>query len=120
MLIHTASSGESVTGETRRSISEHEDGCPVKAVPEAGYRFSGWSDGLMSAERTDTAVTDNLTVTALFEREASAPNRWFFICAKPAKQPFCELSSFAVLLHFRDYVIMDNMHHRKSCIKYFL
>jgi uncharacterized repeat protein (TIGR02543 family) len=50
----------------------------VEAVPEAGYRFSGWSDGLMSAERTDTAVTDNLTVTALFEKEASAPNRVVF------------------------------------------
>lgn len=74
----------------------------------------------MSAERTDTAVTDNLTVTALFEKEASAPNRVVFICEKPVKQPFYESLYFAVLIHFRDYVIMANMHLIKYCFNYFL
>jgi len=38
----------------------------VTAVPNYCYRFIRWSDNVSTASRTDTNVTDNLTVTASF------------------------------------------------------
>ena len=35
-------------------------------MPESGYHFIGWSDGVTTAERTDTDVQAALTVTADF------------------------------------------------------
>ena len=37
------------------------------AQPDTGYHFVGWSDGFTEAARTDTNVTADITVTALFE-----------------------------------------------------
>ena len=38
----------------------------MTAVPNTGYHFVNWSDGVTTATRTDTNVTANLTVTATF------------------------------------------------------
>ena len=40
----------------------------MTAVPNTGYSFVSWSDGVTTAARTDTNVTANLTVTANFKR----------------------------------------------------
>ena len=40
------------------------DGTPVTAVPDAGYHFVSWSDGVLTAARTDTNVTADMNVTA--------------------------------------------------------
>ena len=42
------------------------DGSTVTAVPDAGYHFVDWSDGVLTAARTDLNVTGDLTVTANF------------------------------------------------------
>ena len=44
------------------------EGFPVTAtaIPDEGYKFVGWSDGVMTAVRTDTFYED-YEVTALFE-----------------------------------------------------
>ena len=39
----------------------------AQAIPDEGYKFVGWSDGVMTAVRTDTFYED-YEVTALFER----------------------------------------------------
>ena len=36
------------------------------AVPNTGYHFVDWSDGVLTAARTDTHVTASLSVTANF------------------------------------------------------
>lgn len=36
-------------------------------MPDTGYHFTGWSDGIASAQRRDTAVTGGFSVTANFE-----------------------------------------------------
>ena len=41
-------------------------GTPVTAVPNTGYSFVSWSDGGLTATRTDANVTANLSVTATF------------------------------------------------------
>ena len=38
----------------------------VTAVPNTGYHFVDWSDGVLTAARTDLDVMANLTVTANF------------------------------------------------------
>ena len=41
-------------------------GSLVTAVPGLGYHFVSWSDGVLTAVRTDSNVTANITVTASF------------------------------------------------------
>ena len=41
-------------------------GTAVTAVPNSGFRFVNWSDGVTTATRTDANVTANLSVTANF------------------------------------------------------
>ena len=38
----------------------------MTAVPNTGYHFVSWSDGVLTATRTDTNVTADMTVTANF------------------------------------------------------
>ena len=38
----------------------------MTAVPNTGYHFVDWSDGVLTAARTDLNVTANLSVTANF------------------------------------------------------
>ena len=39
-------------------------------MPDAGYHFVSWSDGLTSAARTDANVTADLSVTASFAADS--------------------------------------------------
>src|SRR5690606_5792992 len=48
-------------------------GAIVAAVPDAGYRFVQWSDGITSASRTDTDVIADLSVTAEFVEQLAPP-----------------------------------------------
>lgn len=50
------------------TVADGEDAPSVVAVPYPGYSFVGWSDGVTSAERRDTAVTSDIDVTAKFIR----------------------------------------------------
>jgi hypothetical protein len=47
-----------------------DDGSAVTAVPTTGYEFVDWSDGVQTAERTDTNVTADLSVTAHFASDS--------------------------------------------------
>lgn len=55
-----------MTGTAAQEVDYGADGTEVTAVPDAGYRFVSWSDGLGTATRTDRGVTGNLNVTAAF------------------------------------------------------
>ena len=65
-LSYTAGAHGSISGQAPQSVIQGNDGTTVTAVPDTGYSFSQWSDGLVTAARTDTNVTADLTVTALF------------------------------------------------------
>jgi hypothetical protein len=45
------------------------NGTPVTAVPKNNYHFVSWSDGVLTASRTDTNVTANISVTASFAHD---------------------------------------------------
>ena len=51
---------------TSQTVNYGEDGTPVTAVPNAGYRFVGWSDDSTANPRTDLDVMADVDVTANF------------------------------------------------------
>jgi len=62
---------EDEKGETLRLayqiVEENQDAKPVVAVPERGWAFVTWSDGLKDPYRLDAGVFEGFTVYALFE-----------------------------------------------------
>lgn len=66
-LTYLAGAGGSVSGTTVQVIEHGGGGSEVTAVANSGYRFAKWSDDSLANPRTDTNVTADLTVTALFE-----------------------------------------------------
>ncbi len=67
-ITYNAGPGGSISGETSQTVEYGQDGTEVEAVPASGYRFTGWSDGVTTAKRTDTNITADLDVTAHFEK----------------------------------------------------
>jgi len=65
-LTYLAGANGSITGTTPQTVNHGADGTAVTAVPDAGYHFVSWSDGGLTATRTDTNVQADLTVTATF------------------------------------------------------
>lgn len=63
-LLVSPSNGGNVTGAGRYVAGSQ---IPVSAVPALGFRFSRWSDGNTSANRTIT-ISNDITLTAEFER----------------------------------------------------
>ncbi len=61
-------STDSVSGKTSLSyeITNPAQSVTVTAVPENGYVFVKWSDGVTKKTRTDTGFKQNLDVTAVF------------------------------------------------------
>jgi hypothetical protein len=69
-LQYGTSANGTVVGELSQSVGYGEDGAAVSAVANAGYRFTGWSDGILTPTRTETNVTANIAVTANFAADS--------------------------------------------------
>ena len=65
-LSYSADAHGHVDGAASQAVPEGHDGSAVTAVAADGYKFVKWSDNVMNAARTDTNVTKDLTVTAIF------------------------------------------------------
>ena len=65
-LTYTAGAGGSLTGDSPQTVDYGGSGTEVTAVAALGYHFVDWSDGVLTAARTDTNITANLSVTANF------------------------------------------------------
>ena len=70
-LTYNAGPGGSITGTTPQTVDWGNDGTAVTATPEPGYHFTGWSDGVLTATRTDANVKADLNVTASFVDEST-------------------------------------------------
>ena len=68
-LTYTAGPNGSINGATTQTVASGADGTEVTAVPDTGYHFVDWSDGVTTAARTDTNVTANISVTANFAND---------------------------------------------------
>ena len=65
-LTYTAGANGSITGASPQTVAHGASGTEVTAVPNTGYHFVSWSDGVLTAARTDTNVTADINVTATF------------------------------------------------------
>jgi autotransporter-associated beta strand protein len=65
-LTYTAGANGSISGATPQTIVQGGNGSVVTAVPNTGYHFVSWSDGVLTATRTDSNIQSNLSVTATF------------------------------------------------------
>ncbi|MBE7436701.1 MAG: DUF4082 domain-containing protein [Anaerolineales bacterium] len=70
-LAYTAGTGGTLTGEASQVVNYGGNGTLVTAVPNTGYYFVSWSDGVLTVSRTDENVTANLSVTATFAQGAA-------------------------------------------------
>jgi Listeria-Bacteroides repeat domain (List_Bact_rpt). len=65
-LTYTAGTGGTISGTSPQTVNSGLSGTAVTAVPDTGYTFLNWSDGVTTASRTDTDVIRNIPVTANF------------------------------------------------------
>jgi hypothetical protein len=65
-LSYTAGANGTLTGTVTQAVNHGASGTAVTAVPNMGYHFTAWSDGVATASRTDAAVTGAISVTASF------------------------------------------------------
>lgn len=65
-LTYMPEGGGRIEGENPQSVTHGGSGSEVVAVAERGQHFTGWSDGVASAARTDVEVSNDLAVSALF------------------------------------------------------
>ena len=65
-VAYTHSAGGTIAGEASQTVEHGNNAKEVKAVPEAGYHFVRWSDGLTDNPRTDRGVTRSIAVEAIF------------------------------------------------------
>ena len=65
-LTYAAGANGTISGTTTQTVDYGASGTAVTAVPNTGYHFVSWSDGVLAASRTDTNVTGTISVTASF------------------------------------------------------
>jgi len=73
-LTYTAGANGSIDGITPQTVNHGGSGTEVTAVADPGFSFVDWSDGVLTASRTDTNVTANVDVTANFAITKANPN----------------------------------------------
>jgi outer membrane protein OmpA-like peptidoglycan-associated protein len=73
VVSYAATAGGSIEGSATQTVAHGSDAEAVVAVPASGYRFASWSDGVTTAERHDTGITGDLSVTARFEVALGKP-----------------------------------------------
>jgi endoglucanase len=76
-LRYLAGPGGRTEGVATQTVEHGTDGAEVAASPDDGAVFTRWSDGLTTASRTDTNVTENITVTAFFRSVGGVPIEWY-------------------------------------------
>jgi len=65
-VTYTAGANGTISGTSPQTVNQGANGTSVTAVPQAGYHFVSWSDGSLTAARTDTNVTANINATSSF------------------------------------------------------
>ena len=65
-LKYTAGTGGTISGTASQTVPYNGSGMQVTAAPTTGYHFVSWSDGGLTAARTDSNVTAGHTYNATF------------------------------------------------------
>lgn len=64
---YKAEDGGYIDGDSEQEVERGKNGATVTAIAENGYMFVEWSDGVTTAERQETEVQSDISVTAKFE-----------------------------------------------------
>ncbi len=70
ILQYSAGLFGSITGESNQTISHGSDASSVTALADDGYQFVMWSDGVLTASRTDVDVQTNQDLAASFRLDS--------------------------------------------------
>jgi uncharacterized repeat protein (TIGR02543 family) len=73
VLTYNAGTNGSISGNSPQNVVAGGSGTPVTAIANIGYHFVSWSDGLLTAARTETNVTAHVNVTANFAADVVVP-----------------------------------------------
>jgi uncharacterized repeat protein (TIGR02543 family) len=65
-VTYTAGANGTISGTSPQTVNQGASSTAVTATPNGGYHFVSWSDGSLTAARTDTNVTVNVDVSASF------------------------------------------------------
>jgi hypothetical protein len=68
-LLYSAGDGGSVSGDCIQTVKKGEKTTDVTAVPNCGYHFVRWSDGVLTALRNDVNLASNINVMANFAKD---------------------------------------------------
>lgn len=71
---YAAGANGTLAGSATQWIQEGENGTEVTAVPDSGYEFVLWSDSSAGNPRTDLAVTNPGSATAIFAAKPTFPD----------------------------------------------
>ncbi len=71
ILTYKAGKGGKIASDATQAVPYGQDGKPVTAVADPGYRFVKWSDGVTTATRVDKKIQADLTVTAQFAEDGT-------------------------------------------------
>ena len=72
-LTYSAVSGGFISGTSPQTVAYLASGTPVTAVASNGYAFTSWSDGILTSNRTDTALVGGTNVIASFALSTPSP-----------------------------------------------
>ena len=65
-ITYLARANGRIEGEAEQRIEKGSDASPVRAIPDEGYAFLQWSDGVPTPERWDLNVEESFAVEAIF------------------------------------------------------
>ena len=69
VLSYKSEGGGTITGETSQSVNYGDYSSECEAVPNKGYKFVSWDDGVLTEKRKDIAK-ENIEYKAVFEKIA--------------------------------------------------
>lgn len=94
-LSYAAGDGGYLIGNTTQTVAYGESGTKVTAIPNDGYKFVKWSDGVTKDTRCDTEVNSVISVKAEFE--------FLFAGGKGTQLNPYKIENYTQLLNMRYY-----------------
>lgn len=77
-VTYTTDGNGVISGVGKQVVERGHDATEVTAIPNDGYEFVKWSDGVTTLSRQDNNVLAELTVTAMFQKQTY---RLRYVCA---------------------------------------
>ena len=87
VLRYTSAGNGYIKGATEQLLEKDEGSSSVTAVPDDGYMFLMWSDGVLNATRSGDKIKEDTRITAYFTAEKKDTNIANFYIFTDSKKP---------------------------------